>query len=469
MVAPERVLIIDDEEAMRDSCQRALAKEGLEVTTVADGPAALRLIDKWAYDLIIIDLVIPGADGLDILKKIKENDQEAVVIVISGYGTVQSAVEAMKLGAYDFLAKPFTPNDLRKMVTQALEKRRLALENLYLRQELEKQRHRTQILSRSAAMRQVMEMVERVAPTDATVLLTGESGTGKSLIARRIHELSPRSTRPFVAVDCGTLVETLFESELFGHAKGAFTGADHSKVGKFELAHTGTIFFDEISNINLDVQAKLLKAVEERVISPVGSHRTIKVDVRIIAATNKDLQGAISRGRFREDLFYRLDVVSIHIPPLRERREDVPALINFFLKLYNQRLNGQVEGLSPKAMKILLDYDWPGNVRELSNLMERLVVLGRRGVLQHDDLAFFGWRDTERPTPVNDSGRPPTVMDSERPAVVEEDIGLTLNEAERVHIGKVLQRFQGRKAETAQALGIDRKTLREKIKKYELE
>ncbi|MDY6852554.1 MAG: sigma-54 dependent transcriptional regulator, partial [Thermodesulfobacteriota bacterium] len=393
MVTPERVLVVDDEEAMRDSCRRILAKSGLEVTTVADGPSALRLIEKWSYDLILLDLVIPGGNGLDILKKIKDNDQEVMVIVISGYGTVQSAVEAMKLGAYDFLAKPFTPDELRKMVNQGLEKRRLALENLYLRQELENRRHRTEIVYKSQAMVQVMDMVDRVAPTDSTVLLTGESGTGKSLIARRIHELSERSRKPFVGVDCGTLVETLFESELFGHVKGAFTGADSSKVGKFELAHSGTIFFDEISNINLDVQAKLLKAVDDREISKVGSHRTILVDVRILAATNQDLRQAIAKGLFREDLFYRLNVVSIRLPSLREHPEDVPDLIDFYLNMYNQRLNMRVEGLSPRAMDLLLDYDWPGNVRELANIVERLVVLGRQGIIKENDLPFVGWRD----------------------------------------------------------------------------
>lgn len=449
MVTLERILVIDDEEAMRDSCRRILAKSGLEVTTVADGPSALRLIEKWAYDLILLDLVIPGGNGLDILKKIKANDQEAMVIVISGYGTVQSAVEAMKLGAYDFLAKPFTPDELRKVVNQGLEKRRLALENLYLRQELENRRHRTEIVYKGQAMAQVMEMVDRVAPTDSTVLLTGESGTGKSLIARRIHELSERSQRPFVAVDCGTLVETLFESELFGHVKGAFTGADSGKVGKFELAHSGTIFFDEISNINLDVQAKLLKAVDDREISKVGSHRTILVDVRILAATNQDLQQAIAKGFFREDLFYRLNVVSIRLPSLREHSEDVPDLIDFYLNMYNQRLNMQVEGLSPGAMDLLLDYDWPGNVRELANMVERLVVLGRQGVIKENDLPFVGWRDAARPP--------------------DGPEGLTLQDMEKEHIRDVLLRFQGRKSETAQALGIDRKTLREKIKKYGLE
>ena len=449
MPSTDRVLIIDDEEAMRDSCQRILVKEGLEVTTASDGPTAIKLLDKWAYDLVILDLIIPGADGLEILKKIKADDQEVAVVVISGHGTVQSAVESMKLGADNFLTKPFTPNDLRKTVRQAMEKRSLSLENLYLRQELEKRRHRSQIVYQSKAMDQVMEIVGRVAPTDATVLLTGESGTGKSLIARHIHEMSQRAGRPFVTVDCGTLVETLFESELFGHVKGAFTGADQSKVGKFELAHTGTIFFDEISNINLDVQAKLLKAVEDREISKVGSHRTIAVDVRIIAATNQDLKEAIGSGGFREDLFYRLNVVHMHVPPLRDRPEDVPVMIDFFLKLYNQLRNKRVEGLSPEAMQMLLDYDWPGNVRELANAVERLVVLGGEGVVKHDDLAFVGWRTNDGPS----NGL----------------TGTTLQEVEREHIRKVLLRHEGRKTESAQALGIDRKTLREKIKKYDLE
>ena len=447
IVGPYRVLIVDDEEAMRDSCSRILEKEGLEVTTAGDGPTALKLIEKWVFDLIILDLIIPG-DGLEILKTVKAGDPDVIVVVMSGYGTVQSAVEAMKLGAHNFLSKPFTPNELRKIVHQALETRRLALENLYLRQELEKRRHRAQIVFKSASMAEIMDIVGRVAPTDSTVLLTGESGTGKSLIARHIHEMSERAGRPFVTVDCGTLVETLFESELFGHVKGAFTGAETSKIGKFELAHTGTIFFDEITNISLDVQAKLLKAVDDREISKVGSHRTIHVDVRILAATNKDLQEAIVRGEFREDLYYRLNVVSAHVPPLRKRLEDIPSLIDFFLTFYNQRRNMLVAGLSPQAMQMLLNYDWPGNVRELANVIERLVVLGRTGIVKHDDLAFSGWRKPER-----------DVSDQVQ----------TLQEVEREHIRRTLIRFKGHRNDTANALGIDRKTLREKIKKYDLE
>lgn len=448
MSAPYRVLILDDDEAIRQSCARILTKEGYEVTTAEDMPSGLKLIDKWVFDLIILDLVLPGG-GLGVVKKIIEDDPDILVIIISAHGTVATAVEAMKLGAYSFLAKPFSANELRKVTGQAIEKRRLALENLDLRQELEKRRHMTSTVYRAKAMAQVMEIADRVAPTDSTVLLTGESGTGKSHIAHRIHEISLRTNRPFVTVDCGTLVETLFESELFGHVKGAFTGADSSKIGKFELAHTGTIFFDEISNISLDVQAKLLKAVDDRVISKVGSHRTIKVDVRILAATNQNLPDAIQQGRFREDLFYRLNVVSIHIPPLRERREDIPELIRFFLGMYNQRLNMKVEGLSPEAMRRLLDYNWPGNVRELANVIERLVVLGREGIVYHNDLAFVGWGNN---------------VDALR-----EDSSEKLQDVEKEHIRKILQQYHGRKSETAVALGIDRKTLRDKIKKYNLQ
>ena len=391
-------------------------------------------------------MVLPGG-GLQLLTEVKSEEEEVEVVVIAGRITVEAAVEAMRLGAANILPKPFTSEELEKTVGQALEKRRLAMENIYLRQELEKRRHRTSTVSASKSMVQVLEMVERVAPTDSTVLITGESGTGKSMIARRIHELSGRASRPFVAVDCGTLVETLFESELFGHIKGAFTGADSGKVGKFELAHTGTIFFDEIANINLDVQAKLLKAVDDREISKVGSNRTIKVDVRILAATNKDLEQAIERGRFREDLYYRLNVVSIYVPPLRERPEDIPALVDHFLHLYNQERNMNIQGIAPEALSLMVEHDWPGNVRELANWIERLVVLVREGIIRQGDLAFAGWRHGGR-------GQQQVAT------------GLTLEEMEREHIQKVLNRFAWRKSQTADALGIDRKTLREKIKKY---
>jgi len=293
-----------------------------------------------------------------------------------------------------------------------------------------------------------MDMIARVAPTDSTVLITGESGTGKGLVARKLHQLSQRSRRPFITVDCGTLVETLFESELFGHVKGSFTGADANKIGKFELAQNGTLFFDEISNIGLEVQAKLLRAVEERKISKVGSHRVITVDVRIIAATNKDLTKAIKDGTFREDLFYRLNVVLIQMPPLRERKSDIPLLVQHFLEKYNSRLRKDIHGISPDALELMVRHDWPGNVRELENTMERLLVLSPGPYLEPADMVFAG-----------------TIL---TPAI-EAAAGTSLKDLERDHITQTLQRYDGHKSETARALGIDRKTLREKLKRYNIE
>jgi len=297
-------------------------------------------------------------------------------------------------------------------------------------------------------MTRIMDMIARVAPTDSTVLITGESGTGKGLVAHKIYQLSQRSRRPFITVDCGTLVETLFESELFGHVKGSFTGADANKIGKFELAQNGTLFFDEISNIGLEVQAKLLRAVEERKISKVGSHRVITVDVRIIAATNKDLTKAIKDGAFREDLFYRLNVVLIQMPPLRERKSDIPLLVQHFLEKYNARLRKEFRGISPDALDLMVRHDWPGNVRELENTVERLVVLSPGPYLEPADLIFTG-----------------TVLTTGTEAAV----GTSLKDLERDHIIQTLQRFDGHKNETARALGIDRKTLREKLKRYNIE
>lgn len=431
------VLIIDDEEAMRDSCQRILDKIEIRVSAAPDGAAGLRLLEREPCDLLLLDLILPGENGLALLRQIRQNHPHLPVIIVSAYGTVKSAVEAMKAGAYDFLTKPFSPKELRRLVRQALEE---------VRSIPAAGRARDRIIYQSQAMASVMDMVHRVAQTDSTVLLTGESGTGKGQIARYIHELSLRAEQPFISVDCGTLVETLFESELFGHIKGAFTGASGDKVGKFEMAQGGTIFFDEISNINLEVQAKLLRAVEEREISRVGSHQTIHVDVRILAATNQDLRQAIEQGRFREDLFYRLNVVSIHLPPLRDRREDIPLLIDFFINMSRERGRTQALGISAAAVKRLEAHTWPGNVRELANAIERLAVLGSEGTIEAEDVSFI--------EPGAADGQP-------GPA-------LSLDSVEREHILKVLERFQGSRTEAAQALGIDRKTLREKIRRYGL-
>ncbi len=441
-----QILVIDDDKALREACYQILARQGFQVEVAASARQGLALLERVSFDVILLDLVMPDIDGLEALKKIKAMDTDSEVIIISGYGTIPSAVESIKSGAFHFLSKPFAPDDLRHLVARALEKRRLNLENIYLRQELKSKDGLSTVVYQSDAMARVMDMASRVAATDSTVLITGESGTGKGLVAQRIHQLSTRSRRPFITVDCGTLVETLFESELFGHVKGAFTGADANKIGKFELAQHGTLFFDEISNISLEVQAKLLRAVEERKISKVGSHRVITVDVRIIVATNKDLSKAIKDGTFREDLFYRLDVVNLKMPPLRERRGDIPLLVQHFLEKYNLRLRKDIKGITPEAMDLLVRHDWPGNVRELENTVERLVVLSPGPYLEPADLAFAG-----------------TVI-----APLSEPSATSLRDLERNHILQTLQRFDGHKSETARALGIDRKTLRDKLRRYKL-
>ena len=444
-----QILVVDDDKTMRDACHQILTRQGFQVEEAASARQGLGLLERRSFDVILLDLVMPDLDGLETLKKIKAVDNDCEVIIITGYGSIPTAVEAMKAGAFHFLSKPFAPDDLRTVITRALEKRRLNLENLYLHQELKSKAGRDTVVSQSESMAKIMEMASRVAGTDSTVLITGESGTGKSIIARQVHQLSSRARRPFITVDCGTLVETLFESELFGRVKGAFTGADANKVGKFELAQHGTLFFDEVSNISLEVQAKLLRAVEERKVSKVGSHRVITVDVRLMAATNRDLVLAIKEGSFRGDLFYRLNVVSLHIPPLRERKDDIPLLVEHFLEKYNTRIHKQsnpIKGVSPEAMEVFLRHDWPGNVRELENTVERLVVLSAGPYLEPEDLAYAGLF-------LASSG---------------ESAALDLKDLEREHIRRTLQKFGGRKSDTARALGIDRKTLREKLKRYNI-
>ncbi len=442
-----QILVIDDDKTMRDACHQILARQGFQVEQASSARQGLGLLEKSSFDVILLDLVMPDLEGLETLKRIKSLDANCEVIIITGYGSIPTAVEAMKAGAFHFLSKPFAPDELRTIITRALEKRQLNLENLYLRQELKSKDGRGDVVYQSESMDRIMEMSSRVAAADSTVLITGESGTGKSIIARRIHQLSLRAKRPFITVDCGTLVETLFESELFGHVKGAFTGADANKVGKFELAQQGTLFFDEISNISLEVQAKLLRAVEERKISKVGSHRVISVDVRLIAATNRDLTQAIKEGSFRDDLFYRLNVVSLNIEPLRKRKDDIPLLVEHFLQKYNLRLHKQIQGVSPAALEVFMGHDWPGNVRELENTVERLVVLSTGPYLEPEDLAYAGLFSASAP----------------------ESTSLDLKDLEREHILRTLQKFGGHKSDTARALGIDRKTLREKLKRYDIQ
>ncbi len=447
MTGFRNILVIDDEEAMRDSCKKILRKMGCGVELAKDGLEGLEMLRARSFDVVLLDLKMPGLGGMEVLGRIKEESPHTEVVVITGYPSIDSAVEAMKLGAYDFIPKPFTPDALRLITGRALEKRELALENIFLREQLETVLGPDAILGKNRAMLEVAELVKKVGPTDSTVLISGESGTGKELAARAIHRHSHRRSNPFVTVDCGSLVESLFESELFGHVKGSFTGAVATKHGRFELANGGTLFFDEIGNIGRGIQAKLLRAIQEREITKVGSSQVIKVDVRIITATNKDLLKEIEEGNFREDLFYRLSVVPINLPPLRDRREDIPLLANHFLSKYSRKLKKEVRGISDEAMQALIHYDWPGNIRELENAIERAVVLTQAKLIEPSDLYYYGLT-------ANSSGRA--------------DAGTKerLCDIEKEHIAKILKRCAGHRGNAARLLGIDRKTLRAKIKKY---
>ncbi|MBA7685282.1 Regulatory protein AtoC [subsurface metagenome] len=447
MNSEANILVIDDEESMRDSCRQALLRDENRVEVAEDGVKGLAILEKECFDLVILDLKMPGLSGMEVLKKIKEEGPEIVVVVITGYATVESAVEAMKAGAYDFIPKPFTPDSLRMISRRALEKRKLSLENVLLRAELKGRFGMEAVVGRSASMREVEELVRKVAPSDSTVLISGETGTGKELIARAIHSQSSRKDKPFVVVDCGGLAESLFESELFGHVKGSFTGATETKYGRFEVANEGTVFLDEIGNISMNIQTKLLRVLREREITRVGSSQVIKVDVRIIAATNKELLKCVKEQTFREDLFYRLSVVPIVLPPLRERREDIPLLANHFLRKHNEKREKSVTAVSERAMKVLTEYDWPGNVRELENVVERAVVLTRSGVIEPDDLWYYE-------------------LGSKTPSSSDADETRSLTDVEREHIIRILEALNGNIGKASEALGIDRKTLRLKLEKY---
>jgi two-component system response regulator HydG len=450
MFSQARILVIDDDESMRDSCRQALARKASRVEVAEDGLSGLEILEKEAFDLVILDLKMPGLSGMEVLNRMKQEYPDVVVVVITGYATVESAVEAMRHGAYDFLPKPFTPESLRAIVERALDRRELVLENILLRSELEASVGSEVIIGQSKPMRKIEEVLWKVSPTDTTVLICGQSGTGKELVARAIHRHSSRNDKPFVVVDCGSLVENLFESELFGHVKGSFTGATATKYGRLELANGGTVFFDEIGNISMNVQTKLLRVLQEREIAKVGSTQVIKVDVRVIAATNKDLQKAVQAGTFRDDLFYRLSVVPITLPPLRERRDDIPPLANYFLKKYNQKRKKNIHAISTKAMKALVEHDWPGNVRELENAIERAVVLTENDTIEPSDLLYYG---------LNASTTPELDVDKPR----------RLADVEKEHIAGALKIFGGHKGKTAKWLGIDRKTLRSKLRRYDID
>ncbi|MDI6853285.1 MAG: sigma-54 dependent transcriptional regulator [Deltaproteobacteria bacterium] len=446
---PQTVLVVDDEPGVRKGIARVLSDQGHAVRTAADGREALSLIAEVAPQLVLLDVRLPGVDGIELLKFIRREHPDTGVIMITAYPNIEGAVECMKLGALDYVVKPFRIDDLEAAVEKALDALAERQEVKPLRPEKLLEPGIDSIIGASPAMQQVFAKIRRAAPSDSTVLITGESGTGKELVARAIHKLSDRAEREFVAVDCSALVESLLESELFGHVKGSFTGAHQTKHGLFELANHGTFFFDEIANLSPNIQAKLLRVIQEREFMQVGSQRRIKLDIRIIASCNQDLKEAIKAGTFREDLYYRLSVVPIHLPPLRERQGDIPLLAEHFLRKHAQKSHREVKGISPRAMKMLSDYSWPGNVRELEHTIERILILEDGEIIQPEHLpSFISQRQAE--------------------FQVFSDGEASLEEVEKRYIQFILRRTKGKRQDAARILGINRKTLAHKIEKYSL-
>ena len=442
------ILVIDDEKNIREGLSMALEDEGYEVITAEDGKKGLEKALYDAVDLIITDLRMPLISGEEILKKVVTELPSIPVIVLTGHGTVELAVEAMRIGAYDFLTKPLDLDRLFRLVKRALENRALVLQKKELEERLEKNTSIENIIGNSSAIRKIFEEIKKVAPTKATVLITGESGVGKELVANAIHNFSQRKSKPFVKVHCAALAETLLESELFGHEKGAFTGAIERKRGRFELSNKGSIFLDEIGEINQNIQIKLLRVLQEKQIERVGSSEPIDVDTRVIAATNKNLEKEMKEGRFREDLYYRLNVVHIFIPPLRERREDIPLLVDAFVKEFSNENGKEISSIEPKARSAIYNYDWPGNIRQLRNCIESAVVMTSDNVLHFEDLPFKEKTENE---------------------LIKIHVGSTMKEAEREIIIRTLGHENNNKKRVADILGIGRKTLYRKLKEYNIE
>ncbi len=444
------ILIADDEKNIREGLGRAMEMDGHDVVLASNGAEAWRAVESRDVDLVITDLRMPEMSGEDLLRKVVSSSPTISVIILTGHGTIESAVQATRDGAYDFLTKPVNLERLSMLVSRALSRRELVLQHRMLQAEVERQSAYGTLIGKSAEMRRVFELVEQVSPSKISVLITGESGVGKERIADAVHYHSPRKEKPFIKVHCAALSETLLESELFGHERGAFTGAIARKRGRFELAHTGTLFLDEIGEISPSVQIKLLRVLEEKSFERVGGEETIEVDVRIISATNRDLRAEIAEGRFREDLYYRLNVVNVNIPPLRERKDDVGLLAAAFLKEYAKENAKPIIGIDTKAKMALYNHGWPGNVRELRNCMESSVVLAKGDIITLEDL-------------------PPTVANSSDANSVKIPLGITLAESEKEIIRVTLAQNRGNKSRSAEILGIGRKTLHRKIQEYGLE
>ena len=444
------LLIIDDEKNIREGLAANFELEGYNVKTAEDGKTGLSLIEKGDIDLVITDLRMPGISGEEVLQKVTTETPGIPVIILTGHGSIDSAVEAMRHGAYDFLTKPLNLDQLGMIVKRALQTRELSLQHQQLQAELEGNAVFGRIIGKSAEIQKVEEVVRKVADSKASVLITGESGVGKELVADAIHNLSSRKNNSFIKVHCAALSETLLESELFGHEKGAFTGAEKMQKGRFELAHGGTIFLDEIGEINQNVQIKILRVLQEHKFERVGGEETIEVDVRVIAATNKNLEEEVKAGRFRQDLYYRLNVIHIQVPPLRERKDDVPLLMATFLNEFNKENNKHITGLDNRAKSALYKYDWPGNIRELRNCMESAVVLCSTNEITIDDL-------------------PATVTQSSAGDTIAIPVGISLDDAEKAIIQQNLAANSNNKSKTAEVLGIGRKTLQRKLVDWGLE
>jgi len=445
-----KILIVDDEPAHRQMIRAVLEAEGYAIEEAGDGKEAVNCVRKRFYDLILMDIRMSKMSGIEALKEIKLINPGIAVIVMTAYASVSTAVEALKSGAYDYLTKPLDIDELKILVTKALHHQKLEEENINLKQILSDSFNFSSIIGRSNAMVKLLETVALVSPSEATVLIIGESGTGKELIANAVHQNSPRKDQPLIKVNCAALPETLLESELFGHEKGAFTGALNRRLGRFQLAHRSSIFLDEISEMSQTTQAKILRVLQEREFEPVGGTQTIRVDVRIIAATNKNLEEEIRSGRFREDLYYRLKVVTVESPPLRSRREDIPLLAEFFLKRYSEKNRRLIKGFSPRAMDILIRHDWPGNVRELENLIERGVILVRGEIITPKELP--------------EDLIPKDLMDST--GSTDAIPGRTLKEVEKEMILRTLDDAGWNRTHAAEILGISRRTLQLKLKEY---
>ncbi len=443
------ILVVDDEPSHRQMLEVVLGAEGYEVAGAADGDEAVAAVSERFYDLILMDIRMSRMGGIEALQRILGISPGIPVIIMTAYASVNTAVEALKSGAYDYLTKPLDIDELKILVQKALRHQHLEAENRLLRERIGDRFDFANIIGRSPAMKNLFEILAMVAPTEATVLVTGESGTGKELIANAIHQNSPRRLNPFIKVNCAALPETLLESELFGHEKGAFTGAAARKQGRFRLAHTGSIFLDEIGEMSPATQAKILRVLQEREFEPLGGTAPVPVDTRIIAATNVDLEKAIEAGRFRTDLYYRLNVVAVEVPPLRERREDIPLLAEFFLRRYAEKNNRMIKGFTPRTLDTLMRYGWPGNVRELENLVERAVILVRGEMITPDELPDV-LKEEEG------EGEPSAPMAP----------GRSLKEVEKEMILRTLEETGGNRTRAAQILGISRRTLQLKLKEY---